>query len=109
MWSHVKLVSQTTVLLIESRLLLYSISLSRTIIYVFNQVSSICSSYTTDYAIMCVRMYKCIPVGAYAFSSIIFHFRITTFITILMAICFTLIFILIITPYYNAQLIELVK
>ena len=62
MWSHGILVSQTTVLLIESRLLLYSISLNRNIIYVFNVLSSIFSSYTTDYAIMCVRMYECIPV-----------------------------------------------
>ena len=46
MWSHVKLVSQTTVLLIESRLLLYSISLSRNIIYVFNVVSSVYYVYT---------------------------------------------------------------
>ena len=30
-------------------------------------------------------------VGAYAFISIIFNYRITTFITILMAICFTLV------------------
>ena len=50
-----------TVLLIKSKLLLYSISLSRNIIYVFNVVSSIFSGYTTDYAIMCVRMYECIP------------------------------------------------
>ena len=34
MWSHVILVSQTTVLLFESRLLLYSISLNSNIIYV---------------------------------------------------------------------------
>ena len=59
MWLHVILVSQTTVLLIGSRLLLYSISLSRNIIYVFNVVSSIFSSYATDYASMCVRMYEC--------------------------------------------------
>ena len=62
MWLHVILVSQTTVLLIESRLLLYSSSLSRNIIYVFNVVSSIFSRYMTDYAIMFVRMYECIPV-----------------------------------------------
>ena len=61
MWSHVILVSQTTVLLIESRLLLYSSSLN----IVFNVVSSIFSRYMTDYDIMCVRtvrMYECIPV-----------------------------------------------
>ena len=57
-----KLVSQTTVLLIESRLLLYSISLSRNIIYVFNVVSSVFSSYMTGCTIMCVRMYECIPI-----------------------------------------------
>ena len=39
-------------------------------------------------------------VGAYAFISIIFNYRITTFITILMAICFTLIFIIMITSSY---------
>ena len=57
MWSHVIIVSQTTVLLIKNRLLLYSISLNRIIMYVFIVVSSIFSSYMTDYAIMCVRMY----------------------------------------------------
>ena len=31
-------------------------------IYVFNVVSSVFSSYTTDYASMYVRMYECIPV-----------------------------------------------
>ena len=61
MWSHVILVPQTTVLLIE--LLLYSSSLNRNIIYVFNVVSSIFSRYITDYDIMCVRTYECIPVS----------------------------------------------
>ena len=60
MWSNVILVLQTMVLLIESRLLLYSISLNSNIIYVFNVVSSIFSSYMTDYAIMCVRTYVCV-------------------------------------------------
>ena len=60
MWSHVVLGSQTTVLLIESKLLLYSISLIRNIIYVFNVVPSIFSIYMTDYAIMCVRTYVCV-------------------------------------------------
>ena len=99
MWLHAILVSQTTVLLIENRLLLYSISLKTHYLCV-NVVSSIFSSYMTDYAIMYVRMHECVflYVGAYAFSSIIFHYRMTTFITILMAICF--IFIIMITPYY---------
>ena len=62
MWSHVILVSQTTVLLIESKFSLYSISLNRNIVYVFNVVSYIFSRYMTDYAIMCIRKYECISV-----------------------------------------------
>ena len=77
MWSHIILVSQTTVLLIESRLLLYSISLSRNIIYVFNIVSSEFSSITTGYAIMWVRIYECIPVCM----CIIMHLVVSYFIT----------------------------
>ena len=42
---------------------------------------------------MLLCVYVCMSVflyiGAYAFSSIIFHYRITTYITILMAICFS--------------------
>ena len=52
--------------------------------------------------LLCVYVYMSVflYVGVYASSSIIFHYRITTFITILMVICFTLIFILMITSSY---------
>ena len=57
MWSHVILVSQTTALLIENRLLLY-IDLTKQKHYLcVNVVSSIFSRYMTDYAIVCVRSY----------------------------------------------------
>ena len=76
MWSHVILVLQTTLLLIESRLLLYLISRNINTIYVFNVVSSIFPRCMTDYAIMCVRMYECIPV-----CMCIMHFVVSYFIT----------------------------
>ena len=78
MWSHVIIVSQTTVLLIENRFLLYLISLNRNIIYLLMQFLL----YFQDILLimlLCVyvRMSVSMYVGAYAFNRIIFHYSIT--------------------------------
>ena len=62
--------------------------------YVWVSVSLYVCMYVCMYVCVYVCMSVSLYVGVYAFSSIIFNYSITTFITIHMAICFTLIILL---------------